>query len=144
MGNWLIFLALLFATITFGLTAVAPGLIRPPAAVAVEDENLVVRLRGPYKLFAVRSSVTVPLASIQSVRVEPHARKLRRGIRFGTYVPGGTIAGSFGRGSSKAFWAVQGDVALVIELAAGQPYAQLVIEVREPEAAMRLINDARS
>lgn len=111
----------------------------PPAAVTVEGDQLVVKMRGPFVVLALRSRVTVPLDHIRSVEVVDDARRLKRGPRVGTYMPGGTIAGNFGFGANKAFWAVQHRTAVVIELDFHGRYAKLVVEVDDPAAIAALL-----
>jgi hypothetical protein len=118
------------------LVTVAPSAIAPPASVEVTNGQLHVDVRGPYALFALRRGVTVPVSRITSARLDRRARDLPRGSRFGTYIPGGLIAGSFGSGSTKAFWALQHDSALVLTVT-GSSFATLVVEVRDPAAVLR-------
>ena len=123
------------------LVTVAPGAIAPPASVHVRGDRVTVDVRGPYVVFALRSGISVPLTDVVSARYEPNARDLPRGSRFGTYIPGGLIAGSFGHGSTKAFWAVQHRGALVLALR-DQSFRTLVVEVRHPTAVLRELADA--
>lgn len=123
------------------LGTVASSAIAPPTSAHVRDGRLTVDVRGPYALFAVRGSVSVPLSSITSARYDPRARDLPRGSRFGTYVPGGLIAGSFGHGQTRSFWALQHEGALVISVN-DESFATLVVEVRHPDAVLRALADA--
>ncbi|MEN3272381.1 MAG: hypothetical protein V7636_1142 [Actinomycetota bacterium] len=118
------------------LVAVVPSAIAPPTSVAVANGQLHVDLRGPYSLFALRGSISVPLSSVASARYDAKARDLPRGSRLGTSIPGGLIAGSFGHGATKAFWAVQHDGALVISIN-GESFSTLVVEVGDPTAVLR-------
>jgi len=118
------------------LVIVAPSAISPPTSVEVSKGQLRVDVRGPYSLLALRRGISVPLSSVTSARYEAKARDLPRGSRLGTSIPGGLIAGSFGKGSTKAFWAVQHDGALVISLT-DESFATLVIEVRHPDDVLR-------
>ena len=123
------------------VVTVAPGAVSPPASVSITRDRLRVDVRGPYVVFALRTGVSVPLSDVVSARYEPNARGLPRGSRVGTYIPGGLIAGSFGHGSSKAFWALQHDGALVLTLR-GQSFQTLVVEVRHPTAVLRRLADS--
>lgn len=118
------------------LITVAPGAIAPPASVHVGSDRLHVDMRGPYAVYALRRGVSVPLSAIRSARYAAHARDLPRGARFGTYIPGGLIAGSFGHGSARTFWVLQHDGAVVIDLT-GESFSSLVVEVRDPTAVLR-------
>lgn len=112
----------------------------PPATLTVAGDRLVVTMRGPFKVLALRSRVTVPIAHIRSVEVVDDVRGMKRGPRVGTYMPGGTIAGNFGFGANKVFWAVQHRTAVVIDLDHHERYAKLVVEVDDPTTVAALLN----
>ena len=111
-----------------------------PASVAIEGDQLVVKMRGPFVVLALRSRLTVPLNRVRSAEVVDDVRRLKRGPRVGTYMPGGTIAGNFGFQPNKAFWAVQHRTAVVIELDSHERYAKLVLEVDDPAALAALLS----
>lgn len=112
-----------------------------PASASVVGDEVRIMLRGPYKVLALRSRVTVRLDQVETVEVVDHARSLGRGRRLGTYIPGGPIAGTFTKGASKSFWAVRHDRAVVISTV-DHRFDRLVIEVAEPERLAQQINAA--
>lgn len=111
-----------------------------------EQGELVVRLRGFSRVLALKSGFRIPLASITGLGLDPQAaRGFWKGIRFpGTHVPGFLVAGTFFREGRKNFWSVRrGRTAVVIDLE-NAPYRRLILEVRDPDAAVRMIEEARA
>jgi hypothetical protein len=67
------------------------------ATIRVTETDLVIEMHGMDKFWALRSSVTIPLAHIRAVEVRPkdaHASNMK-GLRVGSYVPGYVLAGYF-------------------------------------------------
>jgi hypothetical protein len=101
---------------------------------------------GRDRFYALRRKVDVPAAHITGVR---RAEDLTRpaGIRlFGTALPGVIYAGSFRGGGRWTFWDVRAknrDRAIAVDIE-HEHYAQLVVEVADPDAAIRTIEDARA
>lgn len=65
--------------------------------VTIENDELVVRMRGLEKLWAVCSELRIPKPAITDVRWQAHANVPGReiGLRFGTGFPGVLVAGWF-------------------------------------------------
>jgi hypothetical protein len=106
----------------------------------VVGSELVVRVRGFGKVLALKSQIRLPLRSIVGVRLDPDAvHGIWKGWRFpGTHIPGLVVAGTFYRAGKKAFWSVGRGAAVVIDLE-NAAYDQLVVEVEDPEATVRLL-----
>jgi hypothetical protein len=103
---------------------------------------------GRDKFYAAKRRVDVPVAHITGVRRAGADVGRPRGLRLaGASVPGFIYAGSFwGRGSGWTFWDVRvADAAnvIVVELK-DDFYRQLVVEVRDPDAAISAIESARA
>ena len=111
---------------------------------SVADGKLTLRVGGADKLWALKSSLEIPLAHIASVRADPEAaRGWYHGIRApGTNIPGVITAGTFYQDGKRVFWDVHHpERVLVIDLHDEQ-FNQLVVEVADPEAAVQLIRSA--
>jgi hypothetical protein len=117
---------------------------RMAASVEVSGDSLVVHIEGADRLWAIRSRLEIPVANVVSAApASAEARKWLHGIRVGgTHIPGVLSAGRFYSDGHLVFWDVHdADKAIGIELR-DERYARLVIEVADPEAAIRRITQA--
>ncbi len=87
------------------------------------------------KLWALRSSLEVPLAHVREVRADPDAaRGWWHGFRMaGTHVPGLLTAGNFYQAGEG--WVHDPERTIVLELD-DERYRRLVIEVADPPAVV--------
>jgi len=111
---------------------------------SVAEGKLTLHIRGADKLWTFRSSLEIPLVHIAGVRADPEAaRRWYHGIRMpGTNVPGVITAGTFYQDGKRVFWDVhEPEKTIVIDLH-DERFNQLVVEVDDPEAAVRLIQKA--
>lgn len=111
---------------------------------SIADGKLTLHVRGADKLWAFKSSLEIPLVHIAAVRADPEAaRGWYHGIRMpGTSVPGVITAGTFYQDGKRVFWDVHDpDKTIVIDLH-DERYNQLIVEVDDPEAAVRLFQNA--
>ena len=111
---------------------------------SVAEGKLTLHVRGADKLWAFKSSLEIPLAHIAGVRADPEiARGWYHGIRMpGTNVPGVITAGIFYQDGKRVFWDVHHpEKTIVIDLH-DERFSELVVEVAEPEAAVKLIQNA--
>ena len=111
---------------------------------SISERKLRLHVRGADKLWALKSSLEIPLVHITGVRADPEAaRGWYHGIRMpGTNVPGVITAGTFHQDSKRVFWDVHHpEKAIVIDLH-DERYNELVVEVDDPEAAVKLIENA--
>jgi len=111
---------------------------------SVAEGKLTLHIRGADKLWTFRSSLEIPLVHIAGVRADPEAaRGWYHGIRMpGTNVPGVITAGTFYQDGKRVFWDVhEPEKTIVIDLH-DERFNQLVVEVDDPEAAVRLIQKA--
>jgi len=112
--------------------------------VTVAEGKLTLHVRGVDKLWALKSSLEIPLVHIGGVRADPEvARGWWHGFRMpGTNVPGVITAGTFYQHGKRVFWDVHHpDKTIVIDLH-DEKYNQLIVEEADPQAAMRLIQNA--
>ncbi|MCW3819153.1 hypothetical protein ONA91_32405 [Micromonospora sp. DR5-3] len=115
--------------------------------VDVDPEQLVVRLTGADRLWALTAGVRVPTAAITGVRPVSRAEAYARGSGWrlpGTFWPGLIMAGSYvSRTNGRSFWCVhRAEEVLLVELD-GEPYDRLVLEVEQPAEVSRAIARAR-
>jgi hypothetical protein len=108
---------------------------------SISDGNLLLNVRGADKLWALKSSLEIPLQHVAGIRADPSiAKGWWHGWRVpGTNIPGVITAGTFYRDGKRVFWDVHNpDNTVVIELR-DERYNQLVVEVADPNAAVALM-----
>ena len=111
---------------------------------SIAEGKLKLHVRGADQLWALKSSLEIPLVHIAGVRADPEAaRGWYHGIRMpGPYVPGVITAGTFYRDGKRVFWDVHDpEKTIVIDLH-DERYNQLIVEVADPQAAVSLIHSA--
>ena len=111
---------------------------------SVAEGKLSLHVRGADKLWAFQSSLEIPLIHIAGVRADPEiARGWYHGIRSpGTNVLGVITAGTFYQDGKRVFWNVHHpEKTIVIDLH-DERFSQLVVEVADPDAAVKLIQTA--
>ena len=111
---------------------------------SVAEGKLTLHVRGADKLWAFKSSLEIPLVHIARVRADPQAaRGWYHGVRLpGTNVPGVITAGTFYQDGKRVFWDVHDpEKTIVIELH-DERYNELVVDVDDPEVAMKFIQNA--
>ena len=111
---------------------------------SIAEGKLTLHVQGTDKLWAFKSSLEVPLIHITGVRTDPEAASgWYHGIRMpGTNVPGVITAGTFYQDGKRVFWDVHHpEKTIVIDLH-DERYSQLVVEVDDPEGAVKLIQSA--
>ena len=106
------------------------------------DDKVVLDVRGADKLWALKSSLEIPLQHILSIRADTEiAKGWYHGIRFpGSNIPGVLTAGTFYQDGKRVFWDVHHpENAIVMELR-DERYNELIVEVADPNAAVELVN----
>jgi hypothetical protein len=112
--------------------------------VTIDGDTLRIELDGMAKFWALKRSLAIPLAQIQSVTVAPPDLK-PRGIRApGTALPGVIYAGTWRGKGAKEFWNLRRarDKVLVLNLTGGE-FTRVAIEVVDPAALAAAIERAR-
>ena len=111
---------------------------------SVEDGKVRLHVRGADQLWAFKGSLEIPLAHIASVRADPDiAHGWWHGFRLpGTNVPGVITAGTFYQDGKRIFWDVHNPAGTVVIELRDERYDELVVEVADPQSAVKLIRDA--
>ncbi len=106
--------------------------------------NLVFRVKGLHKIWALTSELEIPVEHIKSVRKDIElAKSLPSGIKeSGVEIPGMISAGTFYQDGKRIFRDISNpENALVFELS-DETYAELIVEVEYPDEAIALVEDA--
>jgi hypothetical protein len=111
---------------------------------SVADSKLVLHVEGMDQIFALKSTLQIPLEHIAGIRADPEvARGWFHGFRMpGTQIPGVITAGTFYLHEQRVFWDVHHpENTVVIELQ-DERYNELIVEVADPQAAVDLVRGA--
>jgi hypothetical protein len=109
-----------------------------------EQDKLILKVEGMDKLWSLRSQLSIPLSDIINVYSDPGiAHEWWRGMKvMGSRIPGLIEAGTFLQQGKQVFWDVENpDQTIVLDLA-HENYQQIVIQVENPEEAIRQIKEA--
>jgi len=111
---------------------------------SIAEGKLTVHVWGADKLWAFKSSLELPLAHIAGVHADPEAaRGWYHGMRMpGTNVPGVITAGTFYQDGKRVFWDVHHPEKTIVINLHDERYNELVVEVDDPDAAVKLIQNA--
>lgn len=113
------------------------------ALVRIDGDDLVVVIEGIHKVWALKSSLTIPLANVRGATADPGMIAEPKGIRApGTRVPGLITAGTFHLNGEKVFWDVRDPAKTVVVELADEEYARLVLQVDDPRATVALVENA--
>ncbi|HEY6120448.1 MAG TPA: hypothetical protein VIV66_10835 [Pyrinomonadaceae bacterium] len=111
-----------------------------------ENDRIVFEVEGWDKLWSLRSRLEIPVEHIEGAHVDSDpAMGWFQGLKLGgTDIPNVFRAGTFYQHGGLIFWDVHNaENTIVIELS-HELYNKLIIEVADPAAAVRLINEAVS
>lgn len=112
--------------------------------ITVEDDALHLEVNGLDKLWSLCSRLKIPLVHVRSAHASPDvARRWFEGLKVaGSYIPGVLTAGTFYHEGGLVFWDVHHpDRAIAIDLD-HERYQRLIVEVADPAAALRQIEEA--
>lgn len=109
--------------------------------VSISGGNLLLNVRGADKLWALKSSLEIPLEHVVEIRTDPAAaRGWWHGIRMpGTNIPGVLTAGTFYQNGKRVFWDVHNPENTVIIALKDERYNELIIEVADPQASVEIV-----
>lgn len=109
----------------------------------VTPTELVVRPCGINKLWSLKKEVRVPLRNVRGATHDPGMRHEPKGMRAPGLRCGNKLAGTFHVDDTRNFWNVSGyENAIVIQLAPGEHFNQLIVSVDHPNESVALINNA--
>jgi hypothetical protein len=111
---------------------------------SISGDRLVLDVRGADKLWALKSSLEIPLAHVTQIRADPAiAHGWWHGLRMpGTNLPGVITAGTFYQDGKRIFWDVhRPENTIVIELK-DERYNELIVEVADPQGAVKIVKSA--
>lgn len=114
--------------------------------VSVEGDRVVFEVEGFDKLWALKSRLDIPVAHIRSARVDHGAAKGSwHGVNVGgADFPGVITAGAFYKEGRLVFYDThKPENTIVVELD-HEDYDQLILQVRDPDAAVAAIARAKS
>jgi hypothetical protein len=105
-----------------------------------QSDDFIFEVKGFHKIWALKSSITIPAAHIVNVRRNEEPLSGWKGWRVpGTYLPGVIIAGSYYRKGEKIFWDVMNvEKSIVVDLK-DERYTKLIIEVENVEEAIKTL-----
>lgn len=112
---------------------------------SIGDGKLTLHVRGADQLWALKSTLEIPLVHIAGVRADAEiARGWWHGFRMpGTQIPGVITAGTFYQDGKRVFWDVHHpENTIVIDLH-DERFNQLIVEVADPAAAVAMVEGAR-
>ena len=113
--------------------------------IEIKGSTVTVEMLGAHKLWALRSRIEVPIEHIVDVRHAPDASFDRNGMVLkmgGTAWPGVIIAGAYVQRGKWSFWDVcHKENTVAIDLR-DERFSRLVVEVANPEKAVRAIRSA--
>jgi hypothetical protein len=114
--------------------------------ITVAGDALVVEVQGVHKLWALKSTLRVPLSDVLEVRHDPErATKAFPGLRVpGTHIPTVYTAGTYYQSDFRPdFWVVRRpENAIVIQCRPGAAYDEIIVEVEHPATTVQLVRDA--
>lgn len=114
--------------------------------ISVDGDALDIQVQGIHKLWAMKSSLRIPLADVREVRHDPErARTMFPGVRVpGTNIPYVYTAGTYYQADFRPdFWTVRNrDNAIVIQCSREAAYDEIVVEVENPTETVALITAA--
>jgi hypothetical protein len=111
---------------------------------SISDETLTLHVKGADRLWALKSSLEIPLQHIVSVRTDPGiARGWYHGLRFtGTHLPGVITAGTFYQDGKRVFWDVHNPENTIVIKLKDERYDELIVEVANPISSVDYVTDA--
>ena len=111
---------------------------------SISGGNLLLHVQGADRLWALKSSLEIPLQHVAGIRADPSiARGWWHGIKMpGTSIPGVITAGTFYQHGQRVFWDVHNpENTIVIELR-DERYDELIVEVVDPQLTVESVRAA--
>lgn len=110
----------------------------------IGDGNLRLHVKGMDKLWALKSTLEIPLRHVTGIHADPEiARGWWHGLKMpGTNLPGVITAGTFFQDGNKVFWDVHDPDKTIVITLRDENYQQLIVEVADPAAVVERIRVA--
>ncbi len=114
--------------------------------ISVVDGHVLVEVQGMHRLWALRSTLRVPLSDIVSIKHDPErATRAFPGLKVpGTHIPTVYTAGTYYQSDFRPdFWTVRHpEQAIVIQCAKDAAYDEIIVEVQNPASTVALVEAA--
>jgi hypothetical protein len=114
--------------------------------ITIVGEKAVFEVEGWHKLWSLRSRLEIPLAHVKGVHADPApAMGWFDGLKLaGAAIPHVFRAGVFYQKGNFVFWDVLNPKKTIVIDLEDEHFTKLIVEVADPEAAVRLLGDAIS
>ena len=111
--------------------------------VSIDGDKAVFEVQGWDRLWSLRSRLEIPLSHINGAHIDPEpAMGWFQGLKLsGSDFPNLFRAGTFYQDGGLVFWDVHDPQKTIVVELNHERYQKLIIEVQEPAAIVRLIND---
>ncbi len=114
--------------------------------ISVVDGHVLVEVQGMHRLWALKSTLRVPLTDIVSVTHDPErATRAFPGLRVpGTHIPTVYTAGTYYQSDFRPdFWTVRHpEQAIVIQCTEDAAYDEIIVEVEDPAGTVARLETA--
>jgi hypothetical protein len=113
--------------------------------VSLDGDRVIFEVEGWDKLWALRSRLEIPVAHVKGAHIDEEAAKgWWHGVKIGgSDLPGVITAGTFYRQGRLVFYDThKPEHTIVVELDKHENYDALILQVRDPAAAVKLITDS--
>jgi hypothetical protein len=109
----------------------------------IKEGVLYLHVQGLDKVWALKSQLSIPLEHVIAVRLDSEIIKgWWHGLKLpGSNIPGVLTAGTFYQDGKRVFWDIHHPEAAVVLSLNHENYNELVIEVENPEAWVRQIQE---
>lgn len=98
----------------------------------ITDSEIVVRMEGIWKFFALKSTIRIPIECIRDIKTEK-AKWLIFTPKAGTNLPGVIMAGTFFRKTGLAFYFMRKPDRCITILLENHRYSEIVLQVDDKE-----------
>lgn len=113
--------------------------------ISKNNNHYIFKVNGMHQLWAFKSELSIPAEKIINAHQDTDTVKGWKGWRApGTHVPSIITAGTFYKDGNKIFWDVSDIKKAIIVNLKDEDYKQLIIEVENPEEALRLLNERKN
>jgi hypothetical protein len=112
--------------------------------ISKQDNRFIFEVKGMHKLWAFKSQLEIPAEHIIDAHQDFSEISEWRGLKMpGTYVPYLITAGTFYVNGTKIFWDVVNKEKSIIVNVKDENYQQLIIEVENPEDAIKMLTKGK-